>query len=141
MGTKKLAAAIVATYIILIVAGFLIHEIWLGPLYRQMREAGFSFRPEDLLRHKLWVVWVGDLLYAFLFVWIYTRGVEDKPWVGQGIRYGIIMTLFTVVPQALSEYVAYNMPYTLPVRWMVAGAVVIILMGVVVAGICKKSPA
>ncbi len=69
MDTKKLIGAMVAAFVILFVAGFLVHSVLLGPTYREMRDAGFSFRPEDAMRHKLWGIWVSDALYSILFVW------------------------------------------------------------------------
>ena len=53
METKKLVGAMVAVFVILFAAGFLVHSMWLASTYRQMRDAGFSFRPEDAMRHKL----------------------------------------------------------------------------------------
>jgi hypothetical protein len=138
MDAKKLVGGVVAAFVILFVAGFVVHNVWLGTTYRQMRDAGFSFRPEDTMRHKLWGVWVSDVLYSILFVWVYARGREEKPWVGQGIRYGILMSLFTVVPSTLNEYVVYNLPHTLTVEWMVAGLITLMLMGLAVAAILKK---
>ncbi len=141
METKKLIGAIVASFIILWIAGYLVHVVWLGEAYREMRTAGMSFRPEDMLQHKLWLVWVGDLLYAILFVWVYTKGMETKPWVAQGVRYGILMTLFTVVPNTLYEYVSWMIPYRLALDWMIAGFITLIIMGLATAGIYKKAPA
>jgi hypothetical protein len=138
MDAKKLVGGVVAAFVILFVAGFVVHNVWLGTTYRQMRDAGFSFRPEDTMRHKLWGVWVSDVLYSILFVWVYARGREEKPWVGQGIRYGILMSLFTVVPSTLNEYVVYNLPHTLTLEWMVAGLITLMLMGLAVAAILKK---
>ena len=121
MDTKKLIGAMVAAFVILFLAGFLVHNVWLGATYRQMRDAGFSFRPEDALRQRLWGIWVSDALYSILFVWVYAKGKEEKPWVAQGIRYGILVTLFTVVPSTINDYVVYNLPYTFGVvldgRW------------------------
>lgn len=141
MQMKKLIGATVVSFLILVVAGFLIHSVWLGPTYRAMRVAGMSFRAEDAMMHKVWIIWLSDLVYALLFVWIYARGMENKPWVGQGIRYGIIATLFTLVPSSMNEYVAYNLPYALVLKWMLSGLVVLVLTGLVVAAICKKSQA
>ncbi len=141
MGAKRLIGATVAAFAILFVAGFLVHSVWLGNTYRQMRDAEFSFRPEDVMRHKLGFVWVSDLLYAILFSWVYAKGVEHRPWVSQGIRYGILMTLFTVVPTTLNDYVVYNLPHILVIEWMVAGLVTLILMGLAVAAILKKPSA
>jgi hypothetical protein len=91
------------------------------------------------MRHKLWGIWVSDALYSVLFVWVYAKGAEEKPWVGQGIRYGILMTLFTVVPASINDYVAYNLPHELVLHWMIAGLITLILMGLAVAAILKKS--
>ena len=69
---------------------------------------------------------------------MYAKGREGKPWVGQGIRYGILMTLFTVVPSALNDYVVYNLSHTLVLEWMIAGVITLILMGLAVSVILKK---
>ena len=139
MDMKKLIGAIVAAFVILFVAGFLVHGMWLGTTYRQMRDAGFSFRPEDTMRLKLWGVWVSDALYSILFVWIYAKGRDEKPWMAQGIRYGILMTFFTVVPSTINDYVVYNLPHTLVLHWMIAGLFTLVLMGLAAATILKKS--
>ncbi len=136
MDTKKFVLAIVVAYIVLIGTAYLIHQVLLAPTYREMMTG--PFRPEEVIRHKMWVMWVGQLLFTVLFAYIYTRGVEDKPWVGQGIRYGILIALLAAIPAVLSEYVVYPVPHTLAIKWMVAGAVQTILMGLVVAGIYQK---
>jgi len=136
--TKRLVIAIVVLFVILMVAGMVIHGYCLASTYDAMRANGFSFRSMQDLRHKMWIVWVSDLLYAILFAWIYTRGREDKPWVGQGIRYGVVMSLFTIVPQTLNEYVVYLIPHRLAIHWILAGFITIVIMGLAVAGICKK---
>jgi hypothetical protein len=59
----------------------------------------------------------------------------------QGIRYGIIVALFLVVPTALSEYVVYLVPYQLVIKWMIAGGIQMIILGLLVAGICGESAA
>jgi len=35
-------------------------------------------------------------IFAIAFVRIYLRGREDKPWLGQGLRYGMTMAALTV---------------------------------------------
>jgi len=81
---------------------------------------------------------VGQLIFTIMFAWVYTRGVENKPWVGQGIRYGILMTLLVVVPSACAQYTSYSIPYTLALKWMVGGGVQLVVLGLVVAGFLRK---
>jgi hypothetical protein len=58
-GYEEADRAIVAAFVILFMAGFLVHSVWLGATYRQMRDAR---------RHKLWGIRVSDALYSILFV-------------------------------------------------------------------------
>jgi hypothetical protein len=136
MDVKKYVLAVVVGYVVLLGLGYLIHEVWLMPVYQ---EYAVVWRPEEIMRHKMWVNWVGQLLFVLVFAWVYTRGVEDKPWVGQGLRYGVAMTLLAVIPAVSTEYVVYPIPYTLALKWMLAGGVQLVVLGLVVAAFCRRS--
>lgn len=135
MESKKLIAAIVLGYVLLGLLGYLIHGVLLLPTYRAHEGI---WRDEETMMHKRWVMWVGELMFTAVFAWIYTRNVENKPWAGQGIRYGMLMTLLTVIPTVCSQYVVYPLTYPLALKWMVAGGVELILLGLVVAYFCRK---
>lgn len=139
MDSKRMIIAVLVVFVTLVVAGFLIHVMWLGSTYQAMLADGFSFRTPDAIQHRMWLIWMSDLLYAILFVWVYVRGREATPWLGQGLRYGVLMTLFTIVPSALNEYATYNLPHLLVVKWMAAGGVVLVILGLLVAAICQKT--
>jgi uncharacterized membrane protein (DUF485 family) len=135
---KKLILAIVVGYILLMGTNYLVHDIWLMPDYNKIP---LSFRTQTEIMHRFWAMAIGQFLFTALFAYIYQRGAEKKPWVGQGIRYAILITLFTVIPYSLSEYDVYNVPHHLAIRWMVAGFVQLLILGLVVAGICKEKTA
>lgn len=135
MDVKKLGLAILATYVFLLVTNYLIHAVWLMPVYL---ESLSSWRPlEDIVR-KTWILWIGQLVFTAAFAYVYTRGLEAKHWVGQGLRYGILMVLLVVIPATLNNYVAYRVRYPLALEWMAAGAAQMIVMGLIVAGIYRK---
>jgi hypothetical protein len=135
---KKLLLAVIAAYIVLMGTNYLVHSVWLMPDYNAIP---LSHRDIDGIMHRFWAMAVGQFFFAALFAYIYSRGVEHKPWLVQGIRYGILMTFFTVIPMSLSEYDTYIVPYTLAIKWMFAGGVQLILLGIIVAGIYKEGPA
>ena len=135
MDLKKLALAVLVGYLVLFGLGYVIHTIWLGPTYASLPD---TWRLMDQMQRKMWIMWVGNLLFAVMFAYVYTRGMENKPWMGQGIRYGILMTLLVAIPTTLSEYVVYRIPYTLAIKWIAAGALQCIVLGVIVAFFCKK---
>jgi hypothetical protein len=70
-------------------------------------------------------------------VLIYVRGVEPKPWLGQGLRFGVLVALLTAVPQSLVEYFTYPVPPTLAVQWIIGEGLLAVLLGIVVAAVCR----
>jgi hypothetical protein len=135
---KKLLLAIVGAYIVLMLTNYLVHEVWLMSDYAAIPA---SHRSTAGIMHRFWVMAVGQFFFAALFAYIYTRGAEKKPWMVQGIRYGILIAFLTVIPTALGEYVVYIVPYQLAIKWMVAGGIQLLIMGLIVAGICNESAA
>jgi hypothetical protein len=136
MELKKTAPAVLIGFIVLTALNYLIHGVWLAPVYR---DNSGVWRDAATMQHKMWVLMVGQFLFVLFFVWVYTRGVEVKSWVGQGIRYGILMSLLTIVPESANEYVVYPIPYTLVVKWIVAGGLELVILGLIVAGFCRKA--
>jgi hypothetical protein len=135
---KKLLLAIVAAYIVLMLTNYLVHAVWLMSDYAAIPA---SHRSPAGIMHHFWAMAVGQFIFAALFVWIYTRGAEKKAWLVQGIRYGILIALLTVLPTALSEYVVYIVPYQLAMKWMIAGGIQMIILGLLVAAIYGESRA
>ncbi len=135
---KKLSLATVAAYIVLMLTNYLIHSVWLMSDYAAIPE---SHRSPAGIMHRFWAMLIGQFFFAAMFTYIYTRGAERKPWIVQGIRYGIILTFMTVIPYSLSEYVVYIVPYQLAIKWMVLGGIQLIILGLVVAAICQKETA
>jgi hypothetical protein len=137
MSIKKLILAIVVVYAVLMGTNYLVHEIWLMADYRAIPE---SWRPLRDMQHKMWIMFIGQLFFAAMFSYIYTRGHENRSWLAQGIRYGIVMTFMTVIPYSLSEFVTYRIPHMLVVKWMIAGPIQLVILGLIVAGIYKQAP-
>jgi hypothetical protein len=134
---KKLVLASVATFVILMATNYLVHSIWLMPDYDAIP---LSHRSPWGIQHRFWALVVGQVFFSAMFAYIYTRGRENKSWIEQGIRYGILVALLTVVPTSLTEYTVYIIPYRLAIKWMVAGGIQLGLAGLVVAAIFKDGP-
>ena len=141
MNLKKIGLAVVVAFVILMATDFLVHGMWMTPTYTRMQTDLNTFRSTEQMEAKMWLMWVGRLLFSALFVWVYTRGLEAKAWLGQGIRYAILIWLFFGVPAALDQYVLYRVPYKVAACWMVASAVQLLLISLTTAAICKKAPA
>jgi hypothetical protein len=99
------------------------------------------WRTPDAMMHRYWALYLSDFLIALGAALIYVRGVEAKPWMGQGIRFGILLALVAPFPQSLVEYAIYPIPHMLAVKWMIGEGLLMIIFGLVVAAICQKKAA
>ena len=134
MDMKKTIGAIVAGYVVQFGGNFLIHGVWLKQDYINTASL---WRSSEAMNSRMWAMFLGVLIYAVGAVLIYVRGVESKPWVGQGIRFGILLALVTTVCNSLISWVTMPMPHMLAVKWMVGEGLLAILFGLVVAAICR----
>jgi hypothetical protein len=134
MAMKKTIGAIVASFILLSAGGYLIHNVWLAQDYQQHSEL---WRAQNAMLHRLPYIYIANLIFSIAAVLIYVRGVEAKPWLGQGIRFGILLVLVTVIPNSLVEYVVYPLPYQLVLKWMIGGGLLSIVVGLGIAAICQ----
>lgn len=135
---KKLILAAIVAYVFLMATNYLVHSVWLMPDYNAIPQ---SHRSAGSIARHMWAMLLGQLFFAAMFAYIYSRGVERKPWLAQGIRYGVVMTCMTVIPSSLGEYTVYIIPYALAIKWLIAGAIQLLLLGVIVAGIYKEETA
>ena len=139
MSLKKTLGAVLACFVVLVAGNYLIHTVWLSKDYMATKDI---WRPPDAMMHRLWALLASDFVVAVGAALIYARGVEAKPWVGQGMRFGILLALVAAIPQSLTEYAVYPIPHMLAVKWMIGEGLLSIVLGLVLAAICQpKKPA
>jgi hypothetical protein len=101
MNWKRFALAVVVVLILNNVAGFVIHANLLHDDYA--RYPNLLRTEADAQAHFSWML-LNFLVFSVAFVWIYAQGVEDKPWVGQGLRFGLAVWFLTSVAGFLTYY-------------------------------------
>ncbi len=127
---KKFFIAWVVLFIAWMAGDFVVHGVLLksdymqlARLYRSDTESQAYF-PWMLLAH---------VLMAGAFAWIYARGREAKPWMAQGVRYGIAVALLSVVPDYLIYYAVQPLPGTMVLKQIIFSGILVILLGIIVA--------
>jgi len=81
---------------------------------------------------------LAHVMLSGAFVWIYSRGVEAKPWLAQGIRFGVAVALLTVVPTYLIYYVVQPMPGAVVTKQIVFDGILILILGAIVAFLYRE---
>jgi hypothetical protein len=132
---KKFAIAWLVIFIVWMLGDFVVHGLLLNADYLKLPNL---FRPEADAQQYFPIMILAHVILAGAFTWIYARGVEAKPWLGQGIRFGLGIALLTVVPTYMIYYVVQPMPGALVVKQMVFDGALIVVLGVVAAFLYRK---
>ena len=132
MNKTRLILTMVVIFVLANLLGFFIHAIWLRPDYMLVVSQNPSlFRPEGQEK-MLWIV-LAYIAFAIGSVWVYAHGVEDKPLLLQGIRFGILMWLVLTIPSFFIAYATQPIPALLMSKQVLSELVGKILLGVVTA--------
>ena len=81
---------------------------------------------------------LAHVLLSGAFAWIYARGVEARPWLPQGIRFGIAVALLTTVPSYMIYYVVQPIPGTLVVKQIIFDSILMLILGSIAAWLYRQ---
>ena len=127
---RKFAISVVALFVLFWAISFFIHGVLLNADYAQLPNL---MRPMSEFA-RLWpFMAIAFLSTALAFNWIYTKGRENKPWLSQGVRFGIAAALLAVVPMYLIYYVVMPFPFGLVIKQIVFETIGWVIAGVAVA--------
>ena len=134
---KKFLISWVVIFVAWMVGSFVVHGLLLGADY-----AGAEpnlMRPEADQQAMFHWMLIAHIIMAGAFVWIYGRGSENKPWMQQGIRFGVAIALLAVVPVYLIYYAVQPTAGITVVKQIVFDGALIVILGIIVALINKPS--
>ena len=109
---------------------FVVHGVLLSTDYMQLTSL---FRTEADAQKYFPLMVLAHVILAGAFVWIYARGVEAKPWLAQGVRFGIAVALLTIVPSYLIYFVVQPMPASVVIKQIVFDGILLVILGIIVA--------
>ena len=129
MNSKFVISAIVMA-VASLVLGFVVHGWLLGPDYKSMTAL---FRPEGDQMGLFPFMLVAHVLIGVGFTWIYRMGREAKPFLGQGVRFGLAIAVLTIIPTYLIYYAVQPMPGNVVAKQIILDTIAMVLMGIVCA--------
>lgn len=132
---KNFLVSWVIVFVVWMVLSFAVHGVWLGETYAGMTSI---MRPEEQQMGLFHFMLLAHVLMAGAFAWIYQRGCEDKPWLQQGVRFGVAIALLAPVPTYMIYYTVQQMPGALAVQQIVGDSVTVVALGVLVAFLSRS---
>jgi hypothetical protein len=127
---RRFFIAWVVLFVAWMAGSFLVNGVLLHADYGQLPNL---FRPEAEAQRHMPLMLLAHVFLAGAFVWIYARGAENKPWLGQGLRFGLAVALLSIVPIYMIYYVVQPMPAGMVVKQIVLSCLLLLVLGAIVA--------
>ena len=135
MTTKRLLLGILAVFVTIFATDFLIHGLWMSPVYKATANL---WRPEaEMSSHMGWLMG-GQFLAAATFVMIWSKGFSDRSCMKSAVMYGLCMGLFSQA-QTLISYAVSPLTPEIVGKWFVAGTLQGAIAGIVVFYVCQPA--
>jgi hypothetical protein len=135
---KKFLIAWIVVFVVWMAGSFLVHGVLLNADYMQLPNL---FRTATETQQYFPLMLLAHVIMAGALVWIYARGVEAKPWLAQGIRFGIAIALLAVVPVYMIYFVVQPMPGATVVKQIVFDGILVVILGAITAWFYRQPTA
>ena len=132
---KRFFVAWVVIFVAWMAGSFVVHGVLLHDDYAKL--SGL-FRAEADAQAYFPLMILAHVMLSGAFVWIYSRGVEAKPWLPQGIRFGLAIAALTIVPTYIIYYVVQPMPGAVVVKQIVFDGILILILGAIAAFLYRE---
>jgi hypothetical protein len=136
---KTFVWSVIAMFLMSMILGFVVHGVLLGGEYAKLMNI---FRtPEDSQHHFQYMI-LAHVFLAIGWTWIYRMGRENKPWVGQGVRFGIAVAVLCTIPTYMIYFAVQPMPSDMVALQIAYDTIASVIMGITVAAVNRDpSPA
>lgn len=132
---KKCIISAVVMFIMAFALSFFIH----GYLLFNDYSAAGGMRPPEQAHGLMHYMILAQVLFSCAFAWVYVQGKNERPWLGQGVWFGIAVACLTVIPTYLIYHVVTPVPFALMVKQVIYDTIRVVLMGVVLAWINRSA--
>lgn len=131
----KAIISVVVLFILSMGLGFLVHGTLLFDEYSQLPNIYRSM--EDSQGYFGFMI-AGHVLIAVGLTWIYRMGHKPtKPWLAQGINFGLAIAVVSTIPLYLIYYAVQNAPQSLAMLQIAYDVPATVILGIVTAFINK----
>jgi hypothetical protein len=125
----------VALSILSLLIGFVVHAWQLGPEYAKL--TGLFRAPADAQAHFPYMI-LAHVCMGVGVTWVYRQGREAKPFLAQGVRFGLALAVLIVLPMYLIYFAVQPMPAALVAKQIVFDSIGMVIMGIVAAWINQR---
>ena len=130
---KQFIISVVVLFVATMILGFVVHGYLLSDAY----QASGLFRSEEDSQNYFHYMLLGHVFMAIGLTWVYRMGSQDKPWLQQGVRFGLAIAVLITIPTYMIYYAVQPLPAGLVHQQMIYDSIAMVLVGIVTAFVNK----
>lgn len=137
MDKKRWILTAIVVFVVVSALEWFFHSVCLGGIYSL---TSYLWRPEAEMTKLLPYGLVANLIVSFILVYIYHKGYEGKgSRLAEGLRFGLIIGLFTAIPMSVWSYVVFPMAFVFPAAWFAIGMIEMLVAGAIIGLLYKRA--
>ncbi|MGZ5097506.1 MAG: DUF1761 family protein [Usitatibacter sp.] len=130
---KRFLVSVVVMFVASMITGFVVHGLLLQGDYAKLVPSLFR-SPQDSESHFAYML-LAHVFLAVGFTWMYRAGRDNRPWLGQGARFGLAVAVLSVISTYLIYFAVQPMPSDLVAMQIVFDTIAVVILGVVAAAV------
>ena len=131
--SKRFWISVVVMFVAAMACDFIVHGLLLGRDYAALTPK--LFRPEADAQSYFPFMLLAHAFMAIGITWLYRGGRSARPWAGQGVRFGLALAFYGVVPTYLIYFAVQPTPGALVAKQIVFDTVSAIILGLIAAAV------
>ena len=129
---KQVIISVGVLFVVTMAGGMVVHGMILADDYTKLASAGV-FRTPEAAQPLFPIMLAAHLILAIGLTWVYRMGRDNRPWLGQGFRFGLAVATLTAIPHYLIYYAVTPMPSDVVAKQIVLDIIVLVVVGIVTA--------
>lgn len=134
---RQFTISVVVLFVLTMALGFVVHGVLLGAEYAKL-VPGLFRSPESSQAYFHYMI-IAHVFMAIGITWIYRRGREAKPVLGQGLRFGLALALIGPVSTYLIYYAVQPTPSDLVAQQIVYDVIAMVIIGIATAALNRPA--
>ena len=132
---KQFIISVIVIFVATMAAGFVVHATLLGADYAALPNL---YRSEEDSQNYFKYMLIAHVLMSIGLTWIYRMGRQDKPWLPQGLRFGLAIIVLMTIPMYMIYYAVQPMPHDLVHKQMIYDSIAMLIIGPLIALLNQK---
>jgi hypothetical protein len=139
LNVRQWIIASIVVFVVVSIWGVLVNRLIMPGLFPPDSVSTSMVESGSPVLQRFWI-YCGRAVFALLFVYIFTRGYEGKPGLGEGLRYGVLIGLFLNLPGVPSHLIFSSNPTEVIIVQSILWFLSSLFSGLFTGAIYKGSP-